>query len=312
MSIGNIVAQEMALIIDSKEHCNLFKLASSDNDEEKCCNCLPKCEANCQCCAACKPSCKGCQQLQTKADLNQVIDVLIKSAIFLDGIGFEKAAYKTSKALNSLLNQLNKESTSNQLEKKADWLDSFLSDYDGDELDAPSGSSGDINDVRATDFMTDEELANFDADSLGKSDLIDVDLSQSKSFTFPKDPNETDENVEFDIDQFVHHSIPDDEGEIPLEDEDVEFISKRPTHTRNTTQTDFEGPYLLEEEFAPLPPPPPQATTGYNEEVLTEEMLPEAWGREGDYDTLIDVKKAFKDLDKWIAKHANDESFEDE
>lgn len=327
MSIGNLVAQEMASIVDSEQHRNLFKLASSDQEEEKCCKCMPKCEANCQCCSACKPSCKGCQELKTKADLNEVIDTLIKSAMYLDEVGFDKAAYKTSKALNSLLKELDKKanhgcssldcSNDDDQSSKSEWLDSFLSNYDGDELDAPSGSSNDVNDVRATDFMTDEELANFDAsdsDSLGKSDLIDIDLPQSKSFSFPKDPHETDENIEFDINQFVHHSFPEDEGEIPLEDEDVEFISKHPTHVRNTTQTDFEGPYILDEgeEVAPLPNPPPQATTGYNEEILTEDkMLPEAWGREGD-DTLIDAKKAFKELDKWIAKHANDDSFEDD
>lgn len=329
MSIGNLVAQEMAKIVDSTKHCDIFKLASSDKKclptDEKCCNCSPKCEANCQCSNSCCQSCHGCQELKTKANVNQVIDVLIKASIYLNDNGFEKAASKSTKALNSLLLELEKQASgcsgmdcSNSDDgSKSEWLDAFLGDYSDSDNATPST---DTNDVRATDFMTDEELLEYDAsdpEALGKSDLIDIDLPESKSFSFPQDPHESDENVEFDINQFVQHSLPEDEGEIPLaeEDPDVQFISKHPTHLRNKTNVDFEGPYLLDEddEFAPLPPPPPRPTTGYNDETLTEEeMLPEAWGREGSDTLPMEAKKAFKALDQWIAKHADQDLFEDD
>lgn len=114
MDIGEMVAASMQEILASDSHQRFFKKA------EKCCSCA-KCGKDCPCkgdcndCSMCsdtnhvhddKCACGDSAQMATA--INEIMDTLSKVAAIQEEIGLTDSAVSTLKAMNAMVNEMNK------------------------------------------------------------------------------------------------------------------------------------------------------------------------------------------------------------
>lgn len=119
-NISDLVANSMLQIINSKEHKDIFKIASSD----KCCNCT-SCEGSCLC-KKCEEKCNGCVKEDVKKEaLSEMIEMLSKISETQDELGLIKSSNKTLEALETMVRELSKiaekEDVSNPMRSNLDY-----------------------------------------------------------------------------------------------------------------------------------------------------------------------------------------------